>query len=463
MNTSIAILYLISSAFFIAGLKGLGSPATAVAGNRKAAIGMLLAIIATLVDQRVMNYEIILIGILIGSVIGVVAAKFVKMTAMPQMVAIFNGLGGGASALVGAGEYIRLIGLGSAIAMDVSMAIVLSLFIGGITFSGSLLAFSKLQGLVRGTQITFKFHQPVNLLLLITGFSLALIALSNFAAAPLFLLAVIVFLILGILFVLPIGGADMPVVISLLNSLSGVAAAVAGFIIMNHLLIIAGALVGASGLILTQIMCKAMNRSVFSVLFGSFGKKVDQASGDRAAGVERNHRSIDAEEAAMVLAYAKSVVIVPGYGMAVAQAQHSVRELSDLLEAKHVAVKFGIHPVAGRMPGHMNVLLAEANVSYGKLADMESINPEFERTDVVVVIGANDVVNPAAKTNPGSPIYGMPVLEVDKAKQVIIIKRSMNPGFAGIDNDLFYAEKSAMLFGSAKDVVEQLISEVKQL
>ncbi len=462
MNTIIALLYLISSAFFIAGLKGLGSPATAVGGNRKAAIGMLLAIIATLIDQRVMNYEIIFIGILIGSVIGIVSAKFVKMTAMPQMVAIFNGLGGGASALVGAGEYARLVGLQSIVAMDVSIAIILSLFIGGITFSGSLLAFAKLQGLVRGTQITFKFQQSFNAFLLIIGFALAFLAVSNYALAPLFVIAIVLFLILGILFVLPIGGADMPVVISLLNSLSGVAAAVAGFIIMNHLLIIAGALVGASGLILTQIMCKAMNRSILSVLFGSFGKKADAIAGSEL-NTNRNYRSIGAEEAAMVLAYAKSVVIVPGYGMAVAQAQHSVRELTDLLEAKHVEVKFGIHPVAGRMPGHMNVLLAEANVSYSKLADMETINPEFERTDVVVIIGANDVVNPAARTNPGSPIYGMPVLEVDKAKQVIIIKRSMNPGFAGIDNDLFYADKSAMLFGSAKDVVEQLISEVKQL
>jgi NAD(P) transhydrogenase subunit beta len=462
LPTGIQVTYLVASSLFILGLKKLGSPATARQGNLWAAIGMLLAIVATLLDRQVLNYELIALGLLIGTGIGAIAAYKVAMTDMPQMVGLLNGLGGAASALVAIAEFWHLLGSHSAITLDANISIILSVFIGGVTFTGSFVAFAKLQGLISGSPVTFPLQQPVNALLLI-GFLVCsgylLVVPDNL---PVFLGMTALSLLLGILFVIPIGGGDMPVVISLLNSLSGVAAATAGFVVMNNMLIIAGALVGASGLILTEIMCKAMNRSLASVLFGAFG---GSAAGGAAgtAGGDKSVHSIDAEEGAMMLGYARSVVIVPGYGMAVAQAQHAVRELGDQLEKLGVEVKYAIHPVAGRMPGHMNVLLAEANVPYPQLHDMEDINPQFEQTDVALVIGANDVVNPAARSDASSPIYGMPILEVDKAKHAIVIKRGMSAGFAGVDNDLFYKEKTMMLFGSAKDIVAKLVAEVKQL
>ncbi len=461
--TGIQLTYLVAASLFILGLKKLGSPATARNGNLVAAVGMLLAIIATLLDQHVLNYEMILVGLAIGSVIGTVIAYKVQMTEMPQMVGLLNGLGGASSALIAVAEFWRLLDSSQPIPLDVNISMLLDVLIGGVTLTGSFLAFAKLQGLVSGTPITFPLQQPFNLLLLGSYLAGSAYLIITPDSLPVFLGVVAVSLVLGVMFVLPIGGGDMPVVISLLNSLSGVAAAAAGFVVMNNMLIIAGALVGASGLILTEIMCKAMNRSLFSVLFSAFGS-VSTASGGAAAGAsDQPVRSIDAEEGAMMLGYARSVVIVPGYGMAVAQAQHSVRELADQLERMGVDVKYAIHPVAGRMPGHMNVLLAEANVAYTQLYDMEDINPQFEQADVALVIGANDVVNPAARSDKNSPIYGMPILEVDRAKQTIVIKRGMSAGFAGVDNELFYKAKTTMLFGSAKDMVAKLVSEVKQL
>lgn len=463
MPTGIQLTYLVAASLFIFGLKKLGSPATARNGNVIAAVGMLLAVVATLLDQHVLNYEMILVGLVIGSIIGAVAAYKVQMTQMPQMVGLLNGLGGASSALVAVAEFWRLLDASQPIPLDINISMLLDVLIGGVTFTGSFLAFAKLQGLVSGTPITFPLQQPVNLLLLGTYLAGSAYLIISPDSLPVFLAVVAVSLVLGVMFVLPIGGGDMPVVISLLNSLSGVAAAAAGFVVMNNMLIIAGALVGASGIILTEIMCKAMNRSLFSVLFSAFGS-VTTASGGGAAGTSNQTvRSIDAEEGAMMLGYARSVVIVPGYGMAVAQAQHSVRELADQLERMGVDVKYAIHPVAGRMPGHMNVLLAEANVPYTQLYDMEDINPQFEQADVALVIGANDVVNPAARSDANSPIYGMPILEVDRAKQTIVIKRGMSAGFAGVDNELFYKDKTTMLFGSAKDMVAKLVSEVKQL
>ncbi|MBD2566803.1 NAD(P)(+) transhydrogenase (Re/Si-specific) subunit beta [Anabaena lutea] len=463
LPTGIQLTYLVAASLFILGLKKLGSPATARNGNLVAAVGMLLAVVATMLDQQVLNYEMILIGLAIGSIIGAIAAYKVQMTEMPQMVGLLNGLGGASSALIAVAEFWRLLGSSQPIPLDVNISMLLDVLIGGVTLTGSFLAFAKLQGLVSGTPITFPLQQPFNLLLLGSYLAGSAYLIISPDSLPIFLAVVAVSLVLGVMFVLPIGGGDMPVVISLLNSLSGVAAAAAGFVVMNNMLIIAGALVGASGLILTEIMCKAMNRSLFSVLFSAFGS-VTTASGGAAAGASNQTvRSIDPEEGAMMLGYARSVVIVPGYGMAVAQAQHSVRELADQLERMGVDVKYAIHPVAGRMPGHMNVLLAEANVAYTQLYDMEDINPQFEQADVALVIGANDVVNPAARSDANSPIYGMPILEVDKAKQTIVIKRGMSAGFAGVDNELFYKDKTTMLFGSAKDMVAKLVSEVKQL
>ncbi|MFN7502211.1 MAG: NAD(P)(+) transhydrogenase (Re/Si-specific) subunit beta [Dolichospermum sp.] len=463
LPTGIQLTYLVAASLFILGLKKLGSPASARNGNLVAAVGMLLAIVATLLDQQVLNYEMILVGLAIGSVIGTVIAYKVQMTEMPQMVGLLNGLGGASSALIAVAEFWRLLDSSQPIPLDVNISMLLDVLIGGVTLTGSFLAFAKLQGLISGTPITFPLQQPFNLLLLGSYLAGSAYLIITPDSLPVFLGVVAVSLVLGVMFVLPIGGGDMPVVISLLNSLSGVAAAAAGFVVMNNMLIIAGALVGASGLILTEIMCKAMNRSLFSVLFSAFGS-VSTASGGAAAGASNQTvRSIDPEEGAMMLGYARSVVIVPGYGMAVAQAQHSVRELADQLERMGVDVKYAIHPVAGRMPGHMNVLLAEANVAYTQLYDMEDINPQFEQADVALVIGANDVVNPAARSDKNSPIYGMPILEVDRAKQTIVIKRGMSAGFAGVDNELFYKDKTTMLFGSAKDMVAKLVSEVTQL
>ncbi|MFQ4143100.1 NAD(P)(+) transhydrogenase (Re/Si-specific) subunit beta [Chlorogloeopsis sp. ULAP02] len=463
LPTGIQLTYLVAASLFILGLKKLGSPATARQGNVVAAVGMLLAIAATLLDQHVLNFEMILLGLAIGSALGAIAAYKVQMTDMPQMVGLLNGLGGAASALVAVAEFWRLLQHGEAIPIDANISMLLDVLIGGVTFTGSMVAFAKLQGIMSGSPITFPLQQPINVLLLgsyVVGSAFLIVAPHNL---PVFLAIVAVSLVLGVMFVIPIGGGDMPVVISLLNSFSGLAAAAAGFVVMNNMLIIAGALVGASGIILTEIMCKAMNRSLVSVLFGAFGTGGSASAAVGAGTTDQTVRSIDPEEGAMMLGYARSVVIVPGYGMAVAQAQHSVRELADQLERMGVDVKYAIHPVAGRMPGHMNVLLAEANVPYEQLHDMEDINPQFEQTDVALVIGANDVVNPAARSDANSPIFGMPILEVDRAKQTIVIKRGMSTGFAGVDNELFYKDKTTMLFGSAKEMVAKLVSEVKQL
>ncbi|NEP01874.1 MAG: NAD(P)(+) transhydrogenase (Re/Si-specific) subunit beta [Symploca sp. SIO2E9] len=464
LPTGIQLTYLVASSLFIIGLKKLGSPATARQGNLWAAVGMLLAVVVTLLDQQVLNYQMLLIAIAIGSVIGAIAAQKVAMTAMPQMVGLLNGLGGAASALVAIGEFLRVLNSSGTVGLGATITVILGVLIGGVTLTGSFVAFAKLQGLISGKPLTFPLQQPFNALLLIGFLVCSGYLLVTPENQPIFLAMVAISSVLGVLFVIPIGGGDMPVVISLLNSFSGLAASAAGFVVMNNMLIIAGALVGASGLILTEIMCKGMNRSLPNVLFSAFGGGTSAgAAGAGGAAVEKVVHRIGAEEGAMMLGYARNVVIVPGYGMAVAQAQHSVRELADQLEGLGVEVKYAIHPVAGRMPGHMNVLLAEANVPYPQLYDMEDINPQMDETDVALVIGANDVVNPAARTDAGSPIYGMPILEVDKAKHTIVIKRGLSTGFAGVDNELFYKDKTMMLFGSAKDIVGQLVSEVKQL
>ncbi len=465
LTTGIELSYLVAAILFIVGLKQLSSPATARQGNFLAGVGMVIAIIATLLDHHIVSYGLIAVALVIGSIIGLIGAEKVPMTAMPQMVGIFNGLGGAASALVAIGEYWRLLEGGGPIGFDAILIAILGVLIGGVTFTGSVLAFAKLQELVSGSPVTFPFQQPFNFLLLLTFLGGSVYLFFNPASPDVFLTLVIISLIFGALFVLPIGGGDMPVVISLLNSFSGIAASVVGFILGNSMLIIAGALVGASGIILTQIMCKAMNRSLASVLFGAFGGEKAGAEGGAASGgpSDKTVHAIDVEEGAMMLGYARSVVIVPGYGMAVAQAQHTVRELAENLEKMGVEVKYAIHPVAGRMPGHMNVLLAEANVPYPQLYDMEDINPEFERVDVALIIGANDVVNPAARHDASSPIYGMPILDVDRAQHTIVIKRSMRSGFAGVENELFYNPKTFMLFGSAQEVVARLVSGVKDL
>ncbi len=463
ITSTIEISYLVATILFFLGLKYLGSPATARKGNAIAAAGMLVAIVATLFYQQVLNYSLILTGIGIGSAIGAIGAYKVAMTSMPQMVGLLNGLGGGASTLIAVGEFWRLMDAGLIPSMDNRITTVLSILIGGITLTGSLVAFAKLQELISGSPITFALQQPLNLLLFggfVAGSVLLVLDPNNLT---LFLGLTGISLLLGMLLVIPIGGADMPVVISLLNSFSGIAASAAGFVLMNNMLIVAGALVGASGIILTQIMCKGMNRTLTSVIFGAFGNSGSNSPGAAGSNSDQVTRSIEPEECAMMLGYARSVVIVPGYGMAVAQAQHAVRELADQLTRLGVEVKYAIHPVAGRMPGHMNVLLAEANVPYPQLHDMDDVNPQFPETDVALVIGANDVVNPAARSDKNSPIYGMPILEVDRAKHTIVIKRGMSAGFAGVENELFFQDKTMMLFGSAKDMVNKLVSEVKQL
>jgi H+-translocating NAD(P) transhydrogenase subunit beta len=462
LTNGIELSYLVAACLFILGLKKLGSPATARQGNTIAAVGMLLAVVATLLDKQVLNYGLIAGGIAVGTIIGIITAKKVEMTDMPQLVGLFNGLGGAASALVAIAEFWRLLSLGENLAVTTNLTIILGVLIGGVTLTGSLIAFGKLQGIIPGRPIIFPAQQVVNFGIL-AGFLGGSIYLFVNPEPNIFLALVGISLILGVLFVIPIGGGDMPVVISLLNSYSGLAASAAGFVVGNNMLIIAGALVGASGIILTQIMCKAMNRSITNVLFAGFGSDSGTAVSGDGAEIDGAIKSVDAEESAMMLGYARSVVIIPGYGMAVAQAQHSVKELADMLEKKGVEVKYAIHPVAGRMPGHMNVLLAEANVPYNQLYDMDDINPQFDNTDVALVIGANDVVNPAARHDKGSPIYGMPILEVDKAKTTIVIKRSMNTGFSGVQNELFFKDKTMMLFGGAKDVVEKITSEVKDL
>ncbi|MEE8251853.1 MAG: NAD(P)(+) transhydrogenase (Re/Si-specific) subunit beta [Gemmatimonadales bacterium] len=457
------LLYLVAAVFFILGLKRLSSPATAPSGNRMASAGMLLAIVATLVFGDVLRWEYIIMGLILGGAIGAVLARRVKMTAMPQMVALLNGFGGGASALVASAEYLRFASASSELPLNVGISIQLSVIIGSVTFAGSLIAFGKLQGLVTGRAVTYPLQKVVNGLLLAGVLVLATWMVAGAVRVDALIAVAVIALVLGALSVIPIGGADMPVVISLLNSYSGLAAAMTGFAIDNHGLIISGALVGAAGLILTNIMCRAMNRSLVNVLFSAFGSGTDVAAVAGGSTVQRTVRQVSIEDAAMMLAYARKVIIVPGYGLAVAQAQHDVRDMADLIEAKGGDVKYGIHPVAGRMPGHMNVLLAEANVPYPKLKDMDQINPEFERTDVALVIGANDVVNPAARDQVDSPLYGMPILDVDKARHVIILKRSLNPGFAGVDNELFYGDTTSMLFGNAKESVANLVQAIKEL
>tara|TARA_B100000287_G_scaffold138187_2_gene130135 strand:+ start:2522 stop:3871 length:1350 start_codon:yes stop_codon:yes gene_type:complete len=447
------LFYLISAVCFILGLKRLSHPKTARSGNFLAALGMLIAIAATLASSDVLDLQLIAIGIGTGAVIGLLFATRVQMTEMPQMVAIFNGLGGAASALVASSEFFKI--------DDLSFIICLSVFIGTLTFSGSFIAFGKLQGIVSGRAVTFKGQQLLNAL--IFAGIVILISVNNLevmSAYNIFYLVVILAFILGIGLTIPIGGADMPVVISLLNSYSGIAAAATGFLIDNQALIISGSLVGASGLILTNIMCKGMNRSLANVIFGAVGAETSGGSSD---GKEMNIKSYSTTEAAMILDAAEKVIIVPGYGLAVAQAQHVAREVADNLEAKGKKVLYAIHPVAGRMPGHMNVLLAEANVSYDLLKDLDEINPEFEDCDVALILGANDVVNPAARHDQSSPIYGMPILDVDKSRTVIINKRSMNPGFAGVQNELFGYDNSIMVFGDAKDMLNDLLKEIKEL
>ncbi len=442
-----ALLYLLAAAAFVVGLKRLSSPRTARSGNAVAAAGMLAAILVTLIDAEV-SWGVIAAGIAFGTVVGAAAALRVRMTSMPQMVAVFNGLGGLASALVAGAEYLR--GDPSLFPTETMVSMVLSVLIGSVTFTGSLVAFAKLQEIVRGAPITYRGQRPVNLAAALAALGLG--AWAVIAQDPLGLWVTgAAALVLGVLAVIPIGGADMPVVITLLNSLSGLAAAATGFVIDNSALIIAGALVGASGIILTNIMCRAMNRSWANVLFGAFGGT--PAAAGPASG---SARAAHPDDVAIALAYSSQVLIVPGYGLAVAQAQHALRALSADLEKRGVRVVYGIHPVAGRMPGHMNVLLAEVDVPYQQLLDLEDSNALMSRTDVVLVVGANDVVNPSARDDPGSAIYGMPIIEADRARSTVVIKRSLAPGFAGIDNPLFYKEGTSMLFADARQALTDL-------
>ncbi len=452
------LVYILASVLFIFGLKMLGSAETAKKGNLVSAIGMLIAVVVTLLDQNIVDYTWILIGITLGTVIGATAALRVKMTAMPEMVAIFNGFGGIASLLVGSSEY-----LVSDSSFSILIPIYLTVVIGGITFTGSFIAYSKLSGVITGNPILYKGQQWVNaiLVLILLYLGIEMVASQDWLLVEDWqLISSIIALafLLGVLLVMPIGGADMPVVIALLNSYSGLAACAAGFVIQNNVLIVAGALVGASGLILTNIMCKAMNRSLANVLFSGFGSVAASSSSSEEQG---EVRPITTEDAFLILEAASSVAIVPGYGMAVAQAQHAVRELGELLEANGTDVQYVIHPVAGRMPGHMNVLLAEANVSYDQLNEPDDVNPIIETIGVCIVIGANDVVNPAARDNSESPIYGMPIIEVDRAVTTFVLKRSMASGFAGIENPLFFKTNTRMLFGDAKDSITALVSEFK--
>ena len=452
--------YILSSMFFIFGLKMLGSPETARRGNLLSSTGMFLAVIVTLLDQSILDFTWIIVGVLIGASIGFFASTLIKMTAMPEMVALFNGFGGIASLLVGTSEYLTGFNVNSA----TFVAIYLTVLIGGVTFTGSLIAWGKLSEVIDGSPILYRGQQVVNSLLLITllvaGLEMVYFqGLFTQNQFQILLLICILAFTLGVFFVIPIGGADMPVVIALLNSFSGLAACAAGFVILNNVLIVSGALVGASGLILTNIMCKAMNRSLANVLFSGFGSASQlKAEGKNTQG---EVKPINAEDAFLILEAASSVLVVPGYGMAVAQAQHTVRELGELLDLNGAEVKYAIHPVAGRMPGHMNVLLAEANVSYDVLVEPEDVNPIIETIDVCMVIGANDVVNPDAKDNKDSPIYGMPIVEVDRSKTVIVLKRSMASGFAGIQNPLFFKQNTRMLFGDAKESVSSLVAEFK--
>ena len=464
MSTNVTnLLYLITIVTFILALKFLSDPARARRGNQIGAVGMLLAIVVTWIDVGTTSWWAIAIAMAIGGGFGAVAARKVKMTAMPQMVALFNGVGGGAAMLIALAELHRILPEPGEPKVDISIAIVLSALIGSISFAGSMVAFAKLQELIGGRPITYTGQQFVNGALFVGAVAAGVALVAGVQDEWLLWVTICAALAFGVLFVLPIGGADMPVVISLLNAFTGLAVAAGGFELQNNVLIVAGMLVGASGTLLTMMMGRAMNRSIANVLFGAFGQVSAGAAAVAAGDGGGSVRSASAEDVAVMLAYAHKVVFVPGYGLAVAQAQHDVRQLADLLEAKGVEVTYAIHPVAGRMPGHMNVLLAEANVPYPQLKEMDDANPEFARTDVAVVVGANDVVNPDARSNQGSPIYGMPILDVDDAQTVVVLKRSMNPGFAGIENPLFYNPKTVMLFGDAKSSIEKLIADVKTL
>ncbi|MBU1100914.1 MAG: NAD(P)(+) transhydrogenase (Re/Si-specific) subunit beta [Bacteroidetes bacterium] len=473
MQIVLYLVYLVASVLFIFGIKKLGSPKTARQGNQLASLGMFLAIVVTLLDHRVLTFEWIIIGLVIGSAIGVIMALKVEMTGMPQMVGLLNGFGGGASALVALAEYYNLLshhnvvnqvaGVGGP-EVSTLVTIILSILIGSITFMGSFIAFGKLQGFVTGAVVKYPGQHAINALLILLVLGGGVLFVMDFAQPELVLGIVGVSLILGVLLVLPIGGADMPVAVSLLNSYSGIAASMTGFVLNNNMLIIAGALVGASGIILTLIMCRGMNRSLMNVLLGGWDSAGSGGTGESSGSTPQGDvKSVDSEELAMIFDAASSVIIIPGYGMAVAQAQHAVRDLTNILEKKGIQVRFAIHPVAGRMPGHMNVLLAEAQVSYDKLFALEDINDDFNNTDVAFIVGANDVVNPAARHDKSSPIYGMPILNADYAKTVIMNKRSMNAGYAGIQNEIFYYPNTLMYFGDAKDAISKLNNELKEL
>jgi NAD(P) transhydrogenase subunit beta len=456
------LLYLVTIVTFILALRFLSNPAHARRGNQIGAAGMLMAVVVTWIKIGGTSWWAIVIGMGVGGGFGAVAARKVKMTAMPQMVALFNGVGGGAAALIALAELHRILPPPGAPKVDISASIVLSALIGSISFSGSMVAFAKLQELIGGRPITYAGQQIGNGVLFLVALAAGIALVAGVQDEWLLWLLIGAAAVFGVLFVLPIGGADMPVVISLLNAFTGLAVAAGGFELENNVLIVAGMLVGASGTLLTLMMARAMNRSVANVLFGAFGQ-LQAVAGIAAASTNGSVRPTTPEDVAVMLAYAHKVVVVPGYGMAVAQAQHDVRALADLLEARGVEVTYAIHPVAGRMPGHMNVLLAEASVPYPALKEMDEANSEFPRTDVALVIGANDVVNPDARNNAGSPIYGMPILNVDQSKAVVVLKRSMNPGFAGVDNPLFVEPNTLMLFGDAKDSVAKLTAAVKAL
>ncbi|MEP0821656.1 MAG: NAD(P)(+) transhydrogenase (Re/Si-specific) subunit beta [Ignavibacterium sp.] len=464
MSVVAALSYLVASVLFMSGLKMLSSPKTARKGNISASLGMLIAIVVTLTDQKILDYTFILAGLLIGSAVGVWFALRVKMTAMPQLVGVLNGFGGGASALVAFAEYIRISGdanlsvwTGDA-TLDVLITLVLSILIGTVTIVGSMIASAKLHGVMRSAPILYPFQKQTNAAILLATIILGVLFVLDPSRWYLLLIIAGLATILGVTSVIPIGGADMPVVISLMNSYSGLAGAMTGFVLSNNVLIISGTLVGTSGIILTNIMCKAMNRSLANVLFAGVGAEYDPSV---QAVEQRTVIRYTPEDAATILESAQSVIIVPGYGLAVAQAQHALQELVNILTAKGMLVRYAIHPVAGRMPGHMNVLLAEANAPYDILMEMDQINDDFQNTDVALVIGANDVVNPAARYKKESPLYGMPILNVDHARTVMVCKRSLNPGFAGEDNELFYNEKTMMVFGDAKETVTKLVQLMK--
>ena len=451
------IFYVLASVLFILGIKKLSHPKTARNGNFLSACGMFIAIVSTLISNDNIDLQMIALGVIIGSVIGALFAQKVEMTQMPQMVAIFNGFGGSASALVAAAEFLN----SGSISTFTLSSIMISIFVGTLTFTGSFIAFGKLQGFISGQPIVFPGQKALNAILALALVGFGIYAVITPSEINYFYGLIILSALIGITLTIPIGGADMPVVISLLNSYSGVAASATGFVLMNNGLIISGALVGASGLILTSIMCKGMNRSLANVIFGAVG--LEQDSGGDSSQKQVTIKSYSTEEAAMIFDAAQKVIVVPGYGLAVAQAQHAVREVAELLEEKGKQVLYAIHPVAGRMPGHMNVLLAEANIPYEQLKDLDEINSEFEDCDVSLVLGANDVVNPAARHDTSSPIYGMPILDVDKSRTVIINKRTMTTGFAGIQNELFGFDNSIMVFGDAKDMLQQLLKDLKEL